>query len=62
MDSAARDKAQKQFDRSSVRCVVATVAFGMGVDKADVRQVVHNSMPKSVENYVQVRGGLCCGL
>ena len=54
MDASARDKAQKAFDRSSARCVVATVAFGMGVDKSDVRQVIHHSMPKSIENYIQV--------
>lgn len=56
MDADAREKAQRSFDRGTVRCVVATVAFGMGVDKADVRQIVHNSMPKSVENYVQEIG------
>ena len=42
------------FDRGKVRCIVATVAFGMGVDKSDVRQVIHCTMPKSIESYMQV--------
>ena len=56
MDADARDKAQQKFDRGTVKCVVATVAFGMGVDKSDVRQIIHNSMPKAIENYVQEVG------
>lgn len=41
MDSEQREKSQRMFDNGTARCVVATVAFGMGVDKADVRQVIH---------------------
>jgi len=48
------------FDRGKVRCIVATVAFGMGVDKSDVRQVIHCTMPKSIESYMQV--GILCSL
>jgi ATP-dependent DNA helicase Q4 len=41
MDSEQRERSQRMFDNGTARCVVATVAFGMGVDKADVRQVIH---------------------
>lgn len=41
MDSEHRERSQRMFDNGTARCVVATVAFGMGVDKADVRQVIH---------------------
>jgi len=56
MDTETRAKTQANFDRGIARIVVATVAFGMGVDKADVRRVVHASLPKSVESYVQETG------
>lgn len=47
---------KESFFRGNAEVVVATVAFGMGVDKADVRTVIHSSMPKSVENYIQETG------
>lgn len=54
MEAGARQKAQAAFMRGRARVVVATVAFGLGVDMRDIRGVVHFDMPKSIENYVQV--------
>lgn len=54
MEAGARQNAQNSFTRGKARIVVATVAFGLGVDMRDIRGVVHFDMPKSIENYVQV--------
>lgn len=51
-----RRSVQKKFMTGKLRVVVATVAFGMGIDKADIRAVIHYNMPKSFENYVQETG------
>ena len=56
MDSHQRRKTQELFSRGSIPIIVATVAFGMGVDKPNVRVVLHATLPKSVENYVQEIG------
>src|SRR3954452_18706026 len=52
----ARTEAQRRFMRGEVEVVVATNAFGMGVDKADVRTVCHESVPSSIEAYYQEAG------
>lgn len=56
MKSNIREKIQQQFMDSQIDCIVATIAFGMGVDKSDIRRVIHFDLPKSIENYAQEIG------
>lgn len=56
MDAQQRKRTQELFNRGSIDVIVATIAFGMGVDKPNVRSVVHAVIPRSVENYVQEIG------
>lgn len=56
MKSDIREKIQQQFMESQIDCIVATIAFGMGVDKSDIRRVIHFDLPKSIENYAQEIG------
>ncbi len=56
MDGAARDRAQERFVSGAARVAVATNAFGMGVDRSDVRAVVHYDMPSTIEAYYQEVG------
>ena len=56
LDGAERSEAQERFDNDDVAVICATVAFGMGVDKPDVRRVIHLDMPESIETYYQETG------
>ncbi len=56
LDARSRAKAQDDFKNERVDVVVATVAFGMGIDRSNVRCVIHAAMPKSVEGYQQETG------
>ncbi len=56
MTAQERERVQGQFSAGQLQVIVATIAFGMGIDKADIRTVIHTALPGSVEGYYQEIG------
>ena len=56
LDAETRERVQTAFQAGELEVVVATIAFGMGIDKADIRTVIHAGLPATLEGYYQEIG------
>ncbi|MFA7231622.1 MAG: RecQ family ATP-dependent DNA helicase, partial [Victivallaceae bacterium] len=56
MEHEEREHIQSLFMTGQINCIVATIAFGMGIDKCNIRKIIHYDLPKSIENYSQEIG------
>ncbi|MCL2777406.1 MAG: ATP-dependent DNA helicase [Polyangiaceae bacterium] len=56
LSAEVRENVQQQFLEGKIDCIVATIAFGMGIDKANVRTVIHTALPATIEGYYQEIG------
>ena len=56
MNDNERKSVQNKWMRNDINIIIATIAFGMGINKKDVRFVIHTTMPKSLESYAQECG------